>query len=238
MEFYPLYPFGYGLSYTQFEYANLQTTINADGTVDVQVAVRNTGTVAGDEVVQLYVTDLYASVKTRVMELKDFERINLKAGETKIIFFTLTPYQLSLLNDKMDRVVEPGTFKMMVGGKSPSYRAGDRIKESVGYKSASEGLAGEIDYPKTYAADFAIAYSGIEENLVYNKKRALIKIKNTGNLMDTGKARLFVNGIQSDEMHHYELAPGEEKIINFDLDKNQDVTEMIFVSKYKSLTIK
>jgi beta-glucosidase len=238
MEFYPLYSFGYGLSYTKFEYANLQTAINADGTVSVRVDVRNTGTSAGDEVVQLYVTDLYASVKTRVMELKDFERINLKPGETKKVSFTLTPYQLSLLNEKMDRAVEPGVFKIMVGGKSPSYRAGDKIKDSVGYKSSSEGLTGEIDYPETYTADFVLSYSGIEENLVYNKKRALIKVKNTGNLMDAGKAGLYVNGVQSDEIHHYELAPGEEKTIGFDLDKNQDIKEMTFVSKYKTLTIR
>ncbi|MDR1369247.1 MAG: glycoside hydrolase family 3 C-terminal domain-containing protein, partial [Dysgonamonadaceae bacterium] len=237
MEFYPLYSFGYGLSYTKFKYANLQNRVNADGTLTAQAEVTNTGDRAGDEVVQLYVTDMYASVKTRVMELKDFERITLAPGETKKVSFTLTPYQLSLLNDQMDRVVEPGDFRINIGGKSPSFRAGDRIKDSVAYGSDAEGLTGTIDYPTAYAADFSLDYSGIEENLVYDKKKASIRIKNTGNLMDTGKAQLFVNGIQTREVHHYELAPQEEKIISFDLDKKTDIKNIIFTTKYKSITV-
>jgi beta-glucosidase len=238
MEFYPLYPFGYGLSYTQFKYSNLQTRVNADGTVAVEVSVGNAGTVAGDEVVQLYVTDMYASVKTRVMELKDFDRIRLAPGETKTVSFILTPYQLSLLNERMDRVVEPGEFKIAVGGKSPSYRAGDRIKDNLQYKSDAEGLLGTVDYGKAYAAEFVLSYAGMEENLVYNKKRAVIKVKNTGNIMDVGKAQLFVNGVQTDEVHHYELSPGEEKTITFDPDRNTQIDELTFTLKYKSVTVK
>jgi beta-glucosidase len=237
MEFYPLYPFGYGLSYTHFRYSNLQTRVNDDGTVDVQTDVTNAGDIVGDEVVQLYVTDMYASVKTRVMELKDFERLTLAPKETKTVRFTLTPYQLSLLNDRMDRVVEPGEFKIHVGGKSPSYRAADRIKDNTGFRSDAEGLTVTIDYRKTYAADFVIAYSGIEENLVYNKKRAVVTVKNTGNIMDTGKAYLFVDGTLTDETHHYELAPGEEKMITFALDKNTQIGEMTFIIKYKSISV-
>src|SRR5260221_139569 len=75
--FHPLYPFGYGLSYTSFSYSGLSTTQNPDGAVSIRATVTNTGSLKGDEVVQLYVTDMYASVKTRVMELKDFQRINL-----------------------------------------------------------------------------------------------------------------------------------------------------------------
>jgi beta-glucosidase len=238
MEYYPLFPFGYGLSYTKFKYANLQNRVNEDGTLTVQAEVTNTGNKAGDEVVQLYVTDMYASAKTRVMELKDFERITLAPGETKKVSFTLTPYQLSLLNDQMDRVVEPGEFRINVGGKSPSYRAGDRIKDSVTYGSESEGITGKAEYPKAYAADFTLTYSGIEENLIYNKKRAVVKVKNTGNIMDTGKAQLFVNGAQTGEVHHYELNAGEEKTITFDLDKNEIINELTFTIKYKSITIK
>ncbi|MDR2774580.1 MAG: glycoside hydrolase family 3 C-terminal domain-containing protein [Tannerella sp.] len=237
MEFYPLYPFGYGLSYTQFRYSNLQTRVNDDGTVHIQADVTNTGTIAGDEVVQLYVTDMYASVKTRVMELKDFDRVTLRPDEVKTVNFVLTPYQLSLLNDKMDRVVESGEFKINVGGKSPSYRAADRIKDNVKYNSDSEGLTGTIDYRKTCAADFDLSYSGIEENLVYNKKRAVIKVKNTGNLMDTGKAYMFVNGTLTGEVHHYELAAGEEKTITFNLDKNTDIKQLVFTVKYKNIVI-
>ncbi|MDR1436879.1 MAG: glycoside hydrolase family 3 C-terminal domain-containing protein [Candidatus Symbiothrix sp.] len=237
MEFYPLYAFGYGLSYTRFQYSGLQTRINAGGTISVEAAISNTGDRAGDEVVQLYLTDMYASVKTRVMELKDFERITLAPGETKKVTFTLAPYQLSLLNDQMDRVVEPGEFKISIGGKSPSYRANDRIKDSVGYSSASEGLSETVHYPDAYAADFTLAYSGCEENLVYDKKRAVVKVKNEGNIMDTGKVQMFVNGVRTDEIHHYELAPGEEKTITFDLDKNVKIDELIFTNKYKSITI-
>ena len=237
MEFYPLYSFGYGLSYTKFKYANLQNRVNADGTITIQADVTNVGNKAGDEVVQLYITDMYSSAKTRVMELKDFDRITLAPGETKKVTFTLNPYQLSLLNDYMDRVVEPGDFKINVGGKSPSYRAGDRIKDSVAYRSESEGVTGMVNYPNTYAADFSLDYSGIVENLVYNKKKASIRVKNTGNIMDTGKAQMFVNGIQTNEVHHYELAPNEEKVISFDLDKRADIKNITFMTKYKSVTI-
>lgn len=237
MEFYPLYSFGYGLSYTQFKYADLQTYVHADGTVTAEVSVSNVGKQVGDEVVQLYVTDLYASVKTRIMELKGFERLSLAPGETKKVSFMLNPYQLSLLNDRMDRVVEPGEFRIHIGGKSPSYRAGDRIKESVGYSSEAEGLSAALDYPHDYTADFTLAYAGIEENLVYHKKRALIRVKNIGNLMDTGKVQLFVNGAQTGEIHHYELAPDEEKTISFNLTNNTPVNELTFVSKYKSITV-
>ena len=238
LEYYPLYPFGYGLSYTQFKYSGLKTSINADGTVSVEVNVTNTGNRSGDEVVQLYVTDMYASVKTRVMELKDFDRIALSPGETKKLNFTLTPYQLSLLNDNMDRVVEPGDFKISVGGKSPSYRANDRIKDSVGYLSDTEGLSEAINYTKSYGADFELSYIGLEENLVYNKKRAAVKVRNNGNIMDTGKVNMYVNGISSNEVHHYELAPGEEKIIRFNLDKNTGIEELTFTTKYKSVNNK
>lgn len=237
LEFYPLYPFGYGLSYTKFDYSNLQTKINSDGTVSVSVSVKNIGTKKGDEVVQLYITDMYASVKTRVMELKNFDRITLNPGEMKTVKFTLTPYELSLLNDKMDRVVEPGEFKIMVGGKSPSYDARDRIKDSVKFTTSSEGINGKIDYPNTYSANFEIAYNGIEENLIYNKKRTSVIVKNTGNLTDTGKVWLFIDGKKSEEVHHYELDPGEERKISFDLDKNEDIKELIITTKYKSLTV-
>lgn len=88
--------------------------------MDVEATVKNIGQREGDEVVQLYVTDMYASVKTRVMELKDFTRIHLKPGESKVVNFELTPYQISLLNDHMDRVVEKGEFKISVGGTARS----------------------------------------------------------------------------------------------------------------------
>ena len=237
MEYYPLYPFGFGLSYTQFKYSGLQTSIRPDGTIRVEVNVTNTGNKAGDEVVQLYITDMYSSVKTRIMELKDFDRITLATGESKKVSFNLTPYQISLLNDQMDRVVEPGEFKILVGGKSPSFRAGDKIKDSVGYLSDKEGLSETIDYTKAYSADFELSYIGMEENFVYAKKRATVKIRNVGNIMDIGKVSMFINGVRSEDVHHYELAPGEEKIIRFDIDKETEIKNLTFQTKYKSITI-
>ena len=237
MEYYPLYPFGYGLSYTQFSYADLKTEVQSDGNVLVKVKISNTGERKGDEVVQLYMTDMYASVKTRVMELKDFERITLAPRETREVIFKLSPYDLSLLNDKMDRVVEPGEFKIMVGGKSPSYKAADRIKHSVGFLHASEGLNGIIDYPFSFSADFEILYTGMEENLVNHKKNVMVTVKNKGNLTDTGKIFLYMNDSRSDEVHHFELDPGQEKKINFDIENSSDIQNLTFVTKYKKLTI-
>jgi len=79
------------------------------------------------------------------MELKDFDRITLAPGESKAVSFRLTPYQLSLLDDQMDRVLEPGVFRISVGGKSPEYVAADNIKNSVGYKNSADGLSTEIN---------------------------------------------------------------------------------------------
>lgn len=234
MDFRPLYPFGYGLSYTTFRYADLQTTVQADGNVDVRATVTNTGKMAGDEVVQLYITDMYASVKTRVMELKDFTRITLQPGESKTVSFRLTPYQLSLLDDRMDRVVEKGEFKVSVGGTSPSYVAADKIKDSVGFKNEEAGVSTLLDYPYEFRADFAIHMAGVEENLVSGKKFIRVAVRNEGTLMDTGKITLFADGKQQGEIRHYELAPGEEKIIRYEW--SQPVKgHLLFTTKYKSI---
>jgi len=120
-----LYHFGHGLSYTTFEYSNL--TINPlkqipTGNVTVSVDVRNTGNRPGDEVVQLYMRDLVSSVTTYEMNLRGFERVALKPGETKTVRFTLHPRDLELLDESMKWVVEPGTFKVMIGSSSPDIR--------------------------------------------------------------------------------------------------------------------
>ncbi|HXG68359.1 MAG TPA: glycoside hydrolase family 3 N-terminal domain-containing protein, partial [Blastocatellia bacterium] len=117
----PLFPFGYGLSYTTFAYSNLQVTpaqIGPDGRAEVSVTVTNTGRRAGDEVVQLYIRDLVSSVTRPVMELKDFRRITLAPGESKTVNFMITPDKLSFLDLHMNRVVEPGGFDIMVGTSS------------------------------------------------------------------------------------------------------------------------
>ena len=117
----PLYPFGYGLSYTTFEYSNLKINKKSfpkGEKIEVSVDLKNTGKVTGKEVAQLYLQDEFASVVRPVKELKGFEMIELKAGETKTITFTLTDAELGFYNNQNEFVVEPGTFKVMVGGSS------------------------------------------------------------------------------------------------------------------------
>lgn len=123
MPWTPLYPFGYGLSYTQFKLSNLQlsaTRIPADGTISVGVDVQNVGDRAGDEVVQLYLHDLVASVTRPVEALKGFSRVSLRPGESRHVEFTLGPRELGFYDQTMQFVVQPGTFKVMVGTSSPS----------------------------------------------------------------------------------------------------------------------
>ncbi|MCL6713414.1 glycoside hydrolase family 3 C-terminal domain-containing protein [Pseudomonas sp. R2.Fl] len=120
-----LYTFGHGLSYTTFEYANLRITpqrIPVGGSVEVSVDVRNTGRVAGDEVVQLYTRDLVGSVTTYEKNLRGFERIHLAPGQTRTVRFRLTPEDLALWDRRMRRVVEPGMFKVMIGAGSEDIR--------------------------------------------------------------------------------------------------------------------
>ena len=117
----PLFPFGWGLSYSTFKYANLRATpesIGPDGKTKVSVDVTNTSNVAGEEVVQMYIRDEVSSVTRPIKELRGFRRITLNAGETKTVEFKLGPVELSFLNREMHRVVEPGTFRIMAGGNS------------------------------------------------------------------------------------------------------------------------
>lgn len=121
----PLFPFGYGLSYTTFDYSNLTVSparIGPSGHAQVSVTVTNTGQRAGDEIVQLYIRDLVSSVARPVMELKDFRRITLAPGASKTINFTITPDKLSFLDLNMNRTVEPGWFDIMVGPSSVKYQ--------------------------------------------------------------------------------------------------------------------
>ncbi|HUA16434.1 MAG TPA: CIA30 family protein [Verrucomicrobiae bacterium] len=117
----PLFPFGFGLSYTTFRFDHLRVEpaqIVVGGTAKVKVDVTNTGSREGDEVPQLYVHEKVASVTRPVMQLAGFQRITLKPGETKTVEFTVTPEALSLINADMHRVVEPGEFELMVGPSS------------------------------------------------------------------------------------------------------------------------
>jgi beta-glucosidase len=121
----PLFPFGFGLSYTTFEYSDLSITPAQIGPADsatVRLRVKNTGTRTGDEVVQLYVKDLLASVARPVLQLERFGRVHLDPGQEKEIEFTLGPSQLRMLDRDMKWVVEPGTFRILVGGSSKDIR--------------------------------------------------------------------------------------------------------------------
>jgi len=127
----PLYPFGHGLSYTTFEYSNLKISareISPAESVKVSVEIKNSGARFGEEVVQLYIQDVISTVSTPIKELKGFARIGLDPGQKRTVAFELTPEHLSLYNKFLQRVVEPGQFKVFVGSSSEDIRAtGDFI---------------------------------------------------------------------------------------------------------------
>lgn len=117
----PLYPFGFGLSYTEYEYSDLSLSseeMSADGSLKVSVKVANTGKTAGTEIVQLYLRDRFSQVTRPVKELKDFARVELVPGEEKTVEFTITPDKLMFLDKKMEPIVEPGEFIVMIGSSS------------------------------------------------------------------------------------------------------------------------
>jgi beta-glucosidase len=117
----PLWPFGYGLSYTQFELSDLQVDtreVTPGEAVQISLTVANVGERDGDEVVQLYVRDKVASVTRPLKELKGFKRVSVAAGSCQTVAFTLFVNQLGFYNQKMDYVVEPGTIELMIGTSS------------------------------------------------------------------------------------------------------------------------
>ena len=121
----PLYPFGYGLSYTNFQYSNITLsapTMGQDGSVTAMVTVTNTGKYDGAEVVQLYIRDLVGSITRPVKELKGFDKIFLKAGESKTVSFKITPELLRFYDYELNFVAEPGDFDIMIGGSSQSVK--------------------------------------------------------------------------------------------------------------------
>lgn len=143
-----LYPFGYGLSYTNFEYSNLQlkkNVIGKGGNLELSCVIKNVGSREGDEVVQLYVRDERSSVTTYLKNLRGFERVNLKAGEAKEIHFTLTPQDLGLWNIHNQFVVEPGDFTVMIGKSSENIVLKDtfKVEESV-YEVDKESVRGSL----------------------------------------------------------------------------------------------
>jgi len=133
----PLFPFGYGLSYTKFDYSNLQLSkkqINATESITAKFNLTNAGKVAGEEVVQLYIRDMLATVARPLLELKNFKRISLKAGETKEITFEIMPDMLKMLNADMKTVIEPGDFRIMIGSSSKELILKDMLQVVDGAK--------------------------------------------------------------------------------------------------------
>lgn len=117
----PLYPFGYGLSYTTFEYSDIKlssATLKTGSRITATINVTNTGTRDGKEVVQLYIRDMVGSITRPVKELKGFEKVNVKAGESKAVSFTISPDDLKFYNGDLKLVAEPGAFKVFIGGNS------------------------------------------------------------------------------------------------------------------------
>lgn len=117
----PLYPFGFGLSYTQFEYGDIQISnksLEGDGNLEVSITIKNTGQRDGSEVVQLYIRDLVASITRPIKELKRFEKVALKVGESKTVYFELTKDDLKFYNFDIDFVFEPGEFDILIGPNS------------------------------------------------------------------------------------------------------------------------
>ncbi|MFI2856586.1 glycoside hydrolase family 3 N-terminal domain-containing protein [Paenibacillus sp. JSM ZJ436] len=122
----PLFAFGTGLSYTTFQYDNLtisEKNISISSSTSVTVDVTNIGELSGDEIVQLYVSDVVSSVTRPIKELKGFKRVTLHPGETKSVSFTVEPSMLSFTNEDFETVVEPGEFKIMVGSSSVEYQS-------------------------------------------------------------------------------------------------------------------
>lgn len=147
-----LYDFGYGLSYTTFEYSSLKLsskTISPSDSVEVSFTLRNTGSRKGDEVVQLYIRDVLSSITVYEKALRGFERVSLEPGESKEVSFILTPKDLSLLDADFRRIVEPGEFEIMIGASSKDIRLSEKLLVDDGGGSSSITYPDDASYVKT-----------------------------------------------------------------------------------------
>jgi beta-glucosidase len=142
----PLYPFGFGLSYSKFKYSNLRFSakgIKAGDSITVSAEVRNESERAGEEVVQLYISDEASSVPVAIRSLGGFNRIILKPGEMRRISFTLAPRQMSIIDNSGRRVIEPGRFTVSIGGRQPDLSARANA-QSTNSSAARLWLPGEL----------------------------------------------------------------------------------------------
>lgn len=131
LSLYPRYEFGYGLSYTTFQYSDLQLNskkMNDNEQIEASVTIKNTGNYDGEEIVQLYLRDLVSSIVRPVLELKDFRKLKLKAGESKTITFLIDREKLSFYNQQLKWVAEPGDFELMIGASSRDIRLKERFE--------------------------------------------------------------------------------------------------------------
>lgn len=147
-----LYDFGYGLSYTTFEYSSLKLsskTISPSDSVEVSFTLRNTGSCKGDEVVQLYIRDVLSSITVYEKVLRGFERVSLEPGESKEVSFTLAPKDLGLLDVDFRRIVEPGEFEIMIGASSKDIRLSEKLLVDDGGDTAHVTYPDDASYVKT-----------------------------------------------------------------------------------------
>jgi beta-glucosidase len=213
MPFAAQWRFGYGLSYTRFRYSNLQIVPEEGdpGLVTISADIQNVGRRDGDEISQLYVSDIVASVVTPVIELKGFERTSLAVGETKKVEFKLTPYDLSLLDANMVRRVDPSVFRIHVGGAAPEVADDivDQRKEKIGFRDPMEGVSGEFTETKPYAARFVFK---LDAPFLAKRGQLVpvtVTVRNEGNLTDVTEAKLYQNSLL--DSWSFELKPGETK---------------------------
>ncbi|MEM1508447.1 MAG: glycoside hydrolase family 3 N-terminal domain-containing protein [Thermofilaceae archaeon] len=198
----PLFPFGHGLSYTKFEYSDLNINVIEGGKlVEVAVTVSNAGDRESDEVVQMYIRDLVSSVARPIKELKGFKRVNLKPGEHVRIMFQLKPDDLAFFNERMRRVVEPGEFLVMVGSSSEDIR-----------------LKGTFTVEKRFEAKFELKSIDFERQ--GNEVTVRVEVMNIGEVTDTVKVILRLDGIPT-EMYPIELGPGETRSTVFRLKEKE-----------------
>lgn len=217
LPFTPLYRFGHGLSYTSFKYSNLKATPKQDdpGFVSVSVDVENTGERPGDEVAQLYITDSFASVVTPVIELKGFKRVALEKGEKKTLTFELTPYDLSLLDAGMVRVLEPGQFRVHVGGVSPEPPSTHvEHKSKIGFANPAQGISGEFEVPRKYAADFRFEIDAPAKAKGGEPVPVKVTVKNEGNLLDVCEVKFFGDDTLLGT-RRFEIDPGQSRTHTF-----------------------
>jgi len=211
----PLFPFGHGLSYTQFKYSDLKVSVNeSDGVVTVSFNVENVGKLTGDEVVQLYIRDKYSSIARPLMMLRGFRRISLKPGEKTTVEFKLTLDDLAMYDSGLRRIVEPGVYQALVGSSSMDIR-----------------LMGE--FTLTQLVKGIINVIGVNVNKGNVKAGESIRVKatlrNEGKVGDLVPIMLKINGRVTEE-HRVYLDPGEERAVTFTVRLHEAGKQVISVA--------